>query len=195
MSSLHREFFTVDLRGLRARLRERAKRSGVTETSVLRSALAAALGTEHADPAALSAGACDSTIATPVKLSVRVSRPVCCRLDHNAREAGLSRALYLMRLIDGAPAVVASTDREAMVGALNASSTELALLSRDINHLTQLLRQGSVEAARMYTGRHDALDGDVRRHLALAATVLAELSSMGLAGKHSPVGRRAGSRQ
>lgn len=80
-----------------------------------------------------------------------------------------------------------------MSNALSVSSAELALLSRDINHLTQLLRQGSVEAARMYSTRHDALDGDVRRHLALAAAVLAELSSMCLAGKHSPVARRAGS--
>jgi len=34
-----------------------------------------------------------------------------------------------------------------MFNALNASSAELAVLSRDINHLTQLLRQGRVEAA------------------------------------------------
>jgi hypothetical protein len=43
----------------------------------------------------------------PVKLSVRLSMPACCLLDENARAAGLSRALYLMRLIDGVPAVVA----------------------------------------------------------------------------------------
>jgi hypothetical protein len=191
---VHREFFTVDLRGLRAGLKERAARSGVTETAVLRGALATALGTDQVDPAALLAGAGDPKNATRAKLSVRLSMAACHRLDHNARAAGLSRSLYLTRLIGGAPPVVASRDREAMVEALNASSAELAVLSRDINDLTRLLRHGSVEAARRYTARHDELDSDVQHHLALAAAVLAELSSMCLAGIQSRVERRVGSR-
>ena len=90
----------------------------------------------------------------------------------------MSRGVYLTRLIDGAPPVVASSDRAAMFNALNASSAELALLSRDINHLTRLLRQGSFQAAREYTARHESLDRVVQAHLALAAPVLAELSAM-----------------
>jgi hypothetical protein len=86
---------------------------------------------------------------------------------------------------------MASTDRAALFNALNVSSAELALLSRDINHLTQLLRQGSVEAAREYTARHEALDGVVRAHLALAARVLAEISALCIAAKRSGVGQRA----
>ena len=54
-------------------------------------------------------------------------------------------------------------------------------MSRDINHLTLLLRRGSGEAAKPYTGRHENLDRDVRAHLALAAAVLADLSAMRLA--------------
>ena len=90
----------------------------------------------------------------------------------------MSRGVYLTRLIDGAPPVVASSDRAAMFNALNASSAELALLSRDINHLTRLLREGSFAAAREYTGRHESLDRVVQAHLTLAAPVLAELSSI-----------------
>ena len=51
-------------------------------------------------------------------------------------------------------------------------------MSREINHLTQLLRQGSVEAARSYARRHETLDRDVRSHLALTSVVPADLSSM-----------------
>ncbi len=90
-------------------------------------------------------------IAPQVKLSVRLPRTASSRLDRSARAAGLSRGVYLARLIDGVPPVVASSDRSAMFNALNASSNELALLSRDINHLTRLLRQGSFQAAREYT--------------------------------------------
>lgn len=190
MSSLHRELFTVDLHGWRAGLRKRAERSGLTEAAVLRSVLAAALASEQSDPSPVSPARGDATSATPVKLSVRVSKLASCRLDQNARAAGLSRGLYLTRLIDGAAPVAASSDRAAMFKALNASSAELAVLSRDLNHLTRLLRVGAVEAARMYAARHDALDADVRRHLALAASVLAELSSMCRTVQHGLADRR-----
>jgi plasmid stability protein len=176
MTPPSREFFTVDLRGLRARLRARAASLGLTESAVLRGVLAAGLGGEKSDPSAPSAGAGVPVIASRVKLSVRLPRTASSRLDRNARAAGLSRGVYLTRLIDGAPPVVASSDRAAMFNALNASSAELALLSRDINHLTRLLSQGSFQAAREYRVRLESLDSVVQAHLALAAPVLAELS-------------------
>src|SRR5664279_5556791 len=148
MSPPSREFFTVDLRGLRAGVRARAASNGLTESAVLRSVLAAGLGAEHSDSTAPSAGTGGTVFAPQVKLSVRLPRTTSSRLDRNARAAGLSRGVYLTRLIDGAPPVVASSDRAAMFNALNASSAELALLSRDINHLTRLLHQGSFQAAR-----------------------------------------------
>ena len=182
-----REFFTVDLRGLRARLRAQAASQGLTESAVVRGILAAALGAERSTSSAPAAGAGGPMTASQVKLSVRLPRTAASRLDHNARAAGLSRGVYRTRLIDGAPPVVASSDRAAMFNALNASSAELALLSRDINHLTRLLRQGSWEAAREYKGRHESLDRVVQAHLVLAGPVLAELSSMCIAAKRGLV--------
>ncbi|HEV7576927.1 MAG TPA: hypothetical protein VGO85_12855 [Caldimonas sp.] len=184
MSSLSREFFTADLRGLRGGLRARAASHGLTESAVLRGILAAALGAEGNDSPRSAARVVDSPISAQVKLSVRLPKTASSRLDHNARAAGLSRGVYLTRLIEGAPPVVESSDRAAMFNALNASSAELALLSRDINHLTQLLRQGSIAAAREYTRRHESLDTVVRAHLALAAPVLAQLSSRCLTVQH-----------
>ncbi len=191
MSSSSREFFTLDLRGLRAGLRSRAASNGLTESAELRNILAAALGADRSDLSASSAGGVDRVNAAKVKLSVRLLKTASSQLDHNARAAGLSRGGYLARLIDGAPPVMASTDRAALFNALHVSSAELALLGRDINHLTQVLRQGSVEAAVEYTARHEALDGVVRAHLALAAPVLAELSTLCIAAKHSVVAQRA----
>lgn len=177
MPPVAREFFTVDLRGLRAALTARAAREGVTESDVLRSALAVALGDDRSVPPDLSpTHGQGPPVTLHVKLSVRLTRLAAHRLDQNARAAGLSRGAYLMRLIDGAPLVMASVDRSAGFAVLSASAAELALLSRDIRHLAQLLRQGSVQAARVYTARHEALDADVRAHLDLAAAALAELS-------------------
>jgi hypothetical protein len=178
MRAAAREFFTVDLRGLRAALTARAGLLGVTESDALRSALVAALDSNACSVAiAVSRQNDDSHAGGSIKLSVRLPRPAAHRLDHQARAAGLSRAAYLSHLIDGAPPVIASVDRAAATVALSASTTELALLSRDINHLTQLLRRGASEAARQYRERLDTLDADVRAHLDQAALTLAELSS------------------
>jgi hypothetical protein len=178
MTSTSREYFTVDLRGPRAALSERAARDGLTESDVLRSALAAALGDAGVvSPTPIADLRNGSPARGHVKLSVRVSLLVAHRLDLNGRAAGLSRGAYLMRLIDGAPPVIPSIERAAGFAALNASASELAVLSRDINHLTHLLRTGSVAAAREYRGRLATLDGDVRKHLDLSAAVIAELMS------------------
>jgi len=181
-----RECFTVDLRGLRAALAARAARDGLTESDVFRCALATALGTDLAVLPGSPNDRTDAQLPAPhVKLSARLMRPAANRLDQSARAAGLSRGAYLARLIQGAPPVASSVDRAALFTALNKSSEELAVMSRDINHLTQLLRQGAAQAARAYAERHETLDRDVRSHLALAAAVLAELSAM-----RSPLGSR-----
>src|SRR5450432_3560393 len=181
-----RECFTVDLRGLRAALAARAARDGLTESDGLRCALATGLGPDLAVlPGAPRDRAAAPLPAPQAKLSARLMRPAANRLDQSARAAGLSRGAYLARLIQGAPPVASSADRAALFTALNKSSEELAVMSRDINHLTQLLRQGAGQAAQAYTARHETLDRDVRSHLARAAAVLAELSTM-----RSPGGTR-----
>ena len=187
-----REYFTVDLRGLRAALAARAAERRMTEADVLRSALVVAL---DADPSIASTQDPDfgrghlptpHTSPTPqVKLSVRLTRLASQRLDRQARAAGLSRGAYLTRLIDGAPPVTASADRAAAAAALSQSSAELAVLSRDINHLTQLVRRGAMDAALQYRGRLDHLDIDVRSHLEKSATVLAECSSARIGARRS----------
>jgi len=179
MAVATREHFTVDLRGLRCALAARAARDAVTESDVLRSALATALGTSRVvAPGPPPDAVADWPNACRVKLSVRLVQPAARRLDQDARAAGLSRGAYLARLVHAALPVASSADRVAMCAALNKSSEELAVMSRDINHLTSLLRQGEIEAARSYTRRHEMLDRDVRAHLALAGAVLVDLSRM-----------------
>ncbi len=179
MATAAREHFTVDLRGLRAALGARAAETGCTESDVLRSALAVALDAAGRSATMIAPVATNDGVAPTCKvnLSIRLSRAAALRLDSNARAAGLSRGAYLMRLIDGAPPVAASADRKAAAASLARSSAELAVLSRDLHHLTQLLRRGAVEAARQYYERLESADADVRAHLDKAAVVLAELAS------------------
>jgi hypothetical protein len=113
-----------------------------------------------------------------VKMSVRIAHSAARRLEQQARAAGLSRGAYLVQLIDGAPTVLALTDRRAGFAALSASASELALLSRDIRHLSHLLRIGEVRAALEYRERLETLDVDVCRHLDLAGLALAQLAPL-----------------
>jgi len=176
MLAAAREFFTVDLRGLRAALRARAAKAGLTESDVLRGALAVALNDGKSDPLNAPATGDAGASQAQVKLSVRLPCPAAARLDAKARAAGLSRGAYLIGLINGAPAVVAATDRRAGFIALSASAAELALLSRDIHHLTHLLRSGNSRAAQEYRERLETLDADVRQHLDRSAAALVELA-------------------
>ena len=173
-----REFFTVDLRGLRAALTAHAAETGMTASDVLRGALAAALDAGHGRAITPTLVAGDESVPTnKVNLSVRLSRTAALHLDLNARAAGLSRGAYLTRLVDGAPPVAGSAERKAAAAALSRSSAELAVLSRDIHHFTQLLRHGAIEAARQYRERLESADTDVRSHLDRAALVLADLAT------------------
>lgn len=171
-----REYFTVDLRGLRTSLLTRAKGAGLTPSDFLRRALVAKLGlpddVEHGD-GFVADGATRSSCA---KLSIRVPVAAAEKLARQARTAGLSRGAYVTGLICGDATIMASTDRAALVKALNQSTAELALMARDIRHLTTLVRQGTGESARAYGERFRNLDADVRSHLAKDAKVLAELS-------------------
>ena len=97
------------------------------------------------------------------------------QLAAGARAAGLSRAAYLSGLIANVPVLKGSANRTDPIATLVASSAELSTLSRNIHHLTSLLREGNVRPALEYREMLDTLAGDVRGYLTLASSVLAEL--------------------
>lgn len=189
MPSTAREYFTVDLRGLRVALAARAAADGLTESDVLRSALVAKLGADtRVSMPALSKVAPTAGRHSRAKLSVRLTHVAAHRLDQNSRAAGVSRGAYLTGLINRVAPVVASSDRIALSSALNHSAEELAVLGRDIRQLIQLLNTGALEAARRYRQRFDTLDVVVHKHLELSARVLAELVPHGTATRHQAPG-------
>jgi hypothetical protein len=116
------------------------------------------------------------TAASTVKLSIRLTVPEAEQLAAGAKRAALSRGAFLAGLLAGVPSLSGvSSNRPACIAALTASSAELSTLTRSINHLSALLRQGDVQAARAYRHLLDTLADDVRAHLRLAGGVLANL--------------------
>jgi len=143
---------------------------------VVRRAVERELGLDDASREPAAEGGHARLPGSTVKLSLRLTSAEAEQLAAGARHAGLSRGVYLAGLLAGVPSLVdGSVSRPDRLAALNASCAELSTLSRNLHHLTSLLRQGQVKAAMEYRETLDTLGVDVREHLAMAASLLAEL--------------------
>ena len=176
MNTTAHDFVTVDMRGLKAALVARAQADRVSVSVLVRGAVARDLGlAAEGEPGHVYVPSEAASNATSVKLSIRMTAKEARQLAAGASAAGLSRGAYLAGLITGVPVLSTGGGRAEHIATLMASSAELSTLSRDVHRLTALLRQANVEPARPYREMLDTLADDVRRHLELAARVLADL--------------------
>jgi hypothetical protein len=176
MNTLSHDFVTVDMRGLKAALVARAQSERVSVSVLVRAAVARDLGLATvAEPGRMVDPAGAASRAACVKLSIRMTPEEAEQLAAGARAAGLSRGAYLAGLVANVPVLSGGGSRVDHLAALIESSAELSTLSRNIHHLTSLLREGNARPALVYRDMLDTLAGDVRRHLTLAAGVLADL--------------------
>lgn len=180
MAPSSRDRISVDLRGLKAALHARALARGVSSSVLVRSILAEALcssgGTEMDRLQTERAPRRDVRRA---RLCLRMSRAEAADALSAARQAGMNPGSFVAGLVAGVPAIQSGRGRADHVAALVASNAELSIFSRNIHHLTTLLRQAEVGPALVYRSMLDTLSGDVRRHLALASGVLADLRPRG----------------
>jgi hypothetical protein len=175
MAPSSRDRISVDLRGLKSALLERAAASGVSPSALVREALAAALGAPAGSHGQCPGRHDPADSGDRVRLSLRMCRTEAAAALQAAHQAGLSPGAFVAGLVAGVPVLSQGGQAADHRAALVASSAELASLSRSIHHLTALLRQGDVRAAQEYRVMLDTLGGDVRGHLVLASGVLADL--------------------
>jgi hypothetical protein len=175
MSPSSRDRISVDLHGLKAALFEQARARGVSPSGLVRDALAEALGQSDSSDLHRLAKTEAAPTAGRVRLSLRMSREEALAILAAARHAGMAPGAFIAGLVAGVPALANGGSRTDHLTSLVESSAELSTLSRNIHHLTALLRQGNVRPAMVYREMLDTLAGDVRRHLTLAASVLADL--------------------
>jgi len=188
MAPSSRDRISVDMHGLRAALFERAQSLGVSPSGLVRTTLAEAVGRCEPVSVERSMARHHPCSGDRVRLCLRMSRAQAKATLDGARRAGLNPGDYVGSLIAGVPVLSGASSRTDHLAALIASSAELSTFSRNLHHLTQLLRQGAFRPAQEYRPMLDSLGADVRRHLALAAGVLADLRPR---GGTSVVGRSA----
>lgn len=193
MAPSARDRITVELHGLKAALAARAQDERIGVSAIVRRAVERELGIVDASVKPGVSVLLTAASGSHVKLSIRVTSTEAEQLAAGARRARLSRGAFLAGLLAGVPALSSDVgSRPDHIAALTASSAELSTLTRSINRLTTLLRQGDVDAARKYRELLDTLGDDVRAHLRLAGGVLADLQPARAAQLHSaPQGRRA----
>ena len=175
MACSPRERISVDLRGLKAALIDRAQALGVSPSGLVRTTLAEALGHEERPYIDRSTPSLRSCNRDRTLLRLRMSREQASATKEAARCAGMNPGDYVGSLVAGVPVLLSGSSRTEHIATLIASSAELSTLSRNIHRLTALLRQANVEPARQYREMLDTLASDVRSHLELAANVLADL--------------------
>ena len=175
MAPSSRDRISVDLRGLRAALLDQARARGVTPSDLVRGVLAEAFGAVDSSQRALASATPRSAASGRVRLSLRLTGEQARAITLTAKAAGLSTGDFVSGLVAGVPVLSAGANRADHLEALIASSAEISTLSRNIHHLTSLLRLGAFRAAQEYRPMLDTLADDLRGHLAMAAGVLADL--------------------
>lgn len=190
MAPSARDRISVDLRGLKAALVARAVAERVDVSVVVRRAVERELDVAAATTVVASESRNSHAAGSMVKVSIRLTSADAAQLAGSAARAGLSRGAYIAGLLAEVPLLTSgSAARPDILAALSASCAELSTLTRNLHHLTCLLRQGQVRAAMEYREMLDTLGGDVREHLAMAAGLLAELRPprpIGVASQRQP---------
>jgi hypothetical protein len=165
-----RDRLTIDLHGMKAALQAQARARGLPVSVFVREALERHVGTVR-----LWADVVDADVRTArrVRLSMRLRDDEARDLLHSARKAGRPLGAYVVDLTRTGQAPETAEERTRAVAALTRSNAELSALCRHIAHLTALLSQGTVRAAKEYRQTLETLDADVRAHLAVASRVQA----------------------
>ena len=158
-----------------AALFDQARARGVTPPDLVRGVLAEAFGAVDLNQRVLGSATHRSAASGRVRLSLRLTAEQARAITLAAKAAGLPTGDFFAGLVAGVPVLSVGANRTDHLAALIASSAEISTLSRNINHLTSLLRQGAFRPAQEYRPMLDTLADDPRGHLAMAAGVLADL--------------------
>lgn len=176
-----RDRISVDLHGLKSAVAQRAQDLGVSPSDLVRAALASALQGQPFAPGDLqlrphrAASSPTPAAAERVRLCVRMRREQARAAVFESQRHRLSLGDYLAGLVVEVPILTSGGNRDSLIAELHASNAELSTLSRNLHRLTTLLRQADVASARPDREMLDTVAADVRRHLTLAASALAEL--------------------
>ncbi|MDY0743393.1 hypothetical protein SNE35_02705 [Paucibacter sp. R3-3] len=113
--------------------------------------------------------------AGTIKVTLRVSADHAVRLARRARVAEMSQGAYVSALLDGDCPVPLPESHDAAVQALRGSTDHLAVLGADLNAFVRLFGHLPNAELQPYRASVVSVAEDVRKHLALASALIAEV--------------------
>ena len=172
-----RDRVTIELRGMGERLHALAARRKMPAAALVRKALAAFLDDEPSDADTRLNDTTATVHDQAVKVTLRLPAGHAVALATRARAADVSQGAYVAGLIDAMPPGPLPPDHTHAVTALVGSTVQLAAIGADLNAFMRLLGRASSTGIERYRAGIMSLADDVRSHLALAASLVAELRS------------------
>jgi hypothetical protein len=175
MGQPQRDRVTIDLRGLRTQLQTHALLRQMTPAALVRQAVLAYLAPKPGDQQADQKQLTMVRDRQLVKVTLRLPTGHATLMDYHARKADVSKSSYVAGLIAGAPP---PTNHTQTVAALRASTDRLAVISTDLSaflRVMHMVKHGASQELERYRAGIMTLNDDIRRHLAVAALLVADL--------------------
>jgi hypothetical protein len=175
MRKPQRDRVTIDLRGLRTPLQTHALLRQMTSAALVRQAVLAYLAAKSGDQEPDQKQLTTVRGKQLVKVTMRLPTEHVLLMNYHARKADVSKGSYVAGLIAGVPP---PTNHAQTVAALRASTDRLAVISTDLSaflRVMHMVKPGASQELERYRAGIMTLNDDIRRHLAVAAQLVANL--------------------
>lgn len=175
MGKPQRDRVTIDLRGLREPLQTRALVNQMTPAALVRQALLAYLAPTPSNQTPEMQKRLLLSDKRLIKVTLRLSSGHVELMNLLARRADVSQSIYVATLIEGSPP---PTNHTQTVAALQASTNRLAVINTDLSDFLRVMytsKPGVQQELERYRAGIKTLNQDIRRHLDMAAALVAEL--------------------
>ena len=181
MADQSRHRVTIDLRGTDERLHAFAAARHLTIAASVRRAIDAMLTSDgEADideDLAVGSAANGPAVKVTLRLPLAHARLIATR----ARRADVSQGEYVAGLVEGAPPAPLMPRHGEVVSELSRSTSVMAALGVDLNHVAGLMRSGATTKSEQHRANYELLSDVVREHVLLASQLIADVKSTGRA--------------
>jgi hypothetical protein len=170
---------TIDLRGTDERLKAFAAARHLTIAASVRRAIDSMLaGDGEADN--VEHLIMEPTANGPVvKVTLRLPPAHARLIAIRARRADVSQGEYVAGLVEGTPPTPLMPRHGEVVAELSRSTSVMAALGVDLNHVAGLMRSGATTNSEQQRANYELLRDVVREHVVLASQLIADVKSTG----------------
>jgi hypothetical protein len=172
---------TIDLRGTEERLQAFATARHLTIAASVRRAIDSMFAGDGEVDNDAHATAESGAEGPVVKVTLRIPPAHARLIAIRARRADVSQGEYVAGLIEGTPPTPLMPGHSGVVAELSRSTSVMAALGVDLNHVAGLMRTGATTDSEQHRANFNLLSDVVREHVLLASQLIADVKSNGRA--------------